>query len=86
MTSQPQNSFLFSQFDSELDLASALYAKTGRDLFAGVTEPADRQAAARIAIVMNKLEGEFGPLYARVYGEPLPERQRMETPARRKSA
>jgi hypothetical protein len=76
---QSQNAFPFNRLDSELGLARAIHAKTGRDLFAGVTDAKDRQAAARIAIVMNRLEGEFGDAYARIYGETLPERQRLAT-------
>lgn len=79
-TETGQRAFGFSQLDSEIGLAAAIHAKTGRDLFAGVTEPADRQAAARIAIVMNKLEAEFGETYQRIYGEPIPERRRLDPP------
>ena len=72
-----QYSIEFAQFDSELGLAEALLAKTGKDLFKGLTHPADRQAAARISIIMNRLEAEFGPAYLKVYGEQLPQRQRI---------
>jgi hypothetical protein len=75
--SQSQNAFQFNHFDDEAGLARAIHAKTGRDLFAGVTDAKDRQAAARIAIVMNRLEGEFGDAYARIYGEPIPLRKRI---------
>lgn len=75
-----QHALQFDRLDSEIGLATALHAKTGRDLFKGVTEPADRQAAARIAIVMNRLEGEFGATYESIYGEPLPEKRRLEQP------
>ena len=70
----------FKRFDDEMDLAKAIFAKTGRDLFAGVTEPKDRQAAARIAIVMNRLQSEFGAAYKSVYGEELPPVQRISQP------
>lgn len=73
-----QADFSFIKLDAEIDLAQAIHAKTGRDLFAGVTGREDRQAAARIAIAINKLEGEFGQAYERIYGEPLPERKRLE--------
>lgn len=78
----------FRRLDDETELAKAIFAKTGRDLFAGVTEPSDRQAAARIAIVMNGLQSEFGAAYKRVYGEELPPVQRISRPetAKRKSA
>lgn len=72
-----QAAFNFRQLQSEIGLAAALHAKTGRDLFAGLTNPKDRQAAARIAIVMNRLEAEFGGAYQSVYGEALPERHRI---------
>lgn len=65
----------------DAQLAAALRRKTGRDLFAGVEDRGARQAAARIAIVMNRLEAEFGADYERVYGEPLPKRQRLEKSA-----
>jgi hypothetical protein len=73
-----QGSLSFIQLDAEIDLATALHAKTGRDLFAGVTGREDRQAAARIAIVMNRLEGEFGEAYQRIYGEAIPGRVRIK--------
>lgn len=73
--SSPQKRFDFNQLDAEIGLAKALRERTGRDLFEGRTTPADRQAAARIAIIMNRLEAEFGAAYQRIYGEPLPERQ-----------
>lgn len=73
-----QADFSFIKLDAEIDLAQAIHAKTGRDLFAGVTGREDRQAAARIAIVINRLESEFGQAYERIYGEPLPERKRLE--------
>lgn len=73
-----QAAFSFIKLDAEIDLARAIHAKTGRDLFAGVTDRKDRQAAARIAIVINRLEGEFGETYQRIYGEPLPERVRIK--------
>ena len=72
-----QYAMQFEQLDGEIGLAQALRAKTGRDLFAGLTDKADRQAAARISIIMNRLESEFGAAYLKVYGEPLPERQRI---------
>lgn len=75
-----QATLSFIKLDAEIDLARAIHARTGRDLFAGVTGKADRQAAARIAIVMNRLEDEFGATYQRIYGEPIPERQRIEQP------
>lgn len=75
---QSQKTLGFIRLDGEIGLATALHARTGRDLFAGVTARADRQAAARIAIVMNKLESEFGADYQRIYGEPLPERRRIK--------
>lgn len=83
---QAQMSFI--KLDAEIDLATAIHAKTGRDLFDGITDRADRQAAARIAILMNRLEAEFGQAYQRIYGEPLPERKPIETetPRRRKAA
>ena len=80
---QSQNAFAFNRLDDEIGLAVAIHAKTGRDLFAGVTDPKDRQAAARIAIVMNRLEAQFGEAYARIYGEPLPERTRIGQPQRK---
>jgi len=76
---QPQKRFDFSNLDAELGLAKALRERTGRDLFEGRTTPADRQAAARIAIIMNRLEAEFGAAYQRIYGEPLPERRPVTT-------
>lgn len=75
--SQSQNAFQFNRLTSEMGLANEIFAKTGRDLFVGLTTPQDRQAAARIAIVMNRLESEFGAAYQSVYGEPLPERARV---------
>lgn len=72
--------FQFAHLDTEIGLADSLFAKTGRDLFKGVTEPADRKAAARIAIVMNDLEAEFGGAYEKIYGEPLPEKRRINPP------
>lgn len=65
----------------DAQLAAELRRRTGRDLFAGLVLRADRQAAARIAIVMNRLEAEFGADYERVYGEPIPQRRRLEKTA-----
>jgi hypothetical protein len=73
-----QNAFQFNHLTSEIGLANALFAKTGRDLFKGLTTTADRKAAARIAIVMNRLEAEFGSAYQALYGEPLPVRARIK--------
>lgn len=77
-----QAAFSFIKLDAEIDLATAIHAKTGRDLFAGVTGREDRQAAARIAIVINRLESEFGATYQRIYGEPIPERKRLDKPTK----
>jgi len=77
MLTATQERFTFSRLDSEIELARAIHEKTGRDLFAGVTDAKDRQAAARIAIVINRLESEFGATYQRIYGEPIPERVRI---------
>lgn len=63
--------------DDEHRLAAAIAARTGRDLTAGLTDRAERAAALRIAIVMNKLQGEFGADYAAIYGEALPPVQRL---------
>lgn len=85
--SQSQNALPFKTFDQEYDLAQALLARTGRDLFAGITNPDDRKAAARIAIIMNRLQGEFGARYESIYGEPLPQVRRLDPPPKtRKSA
>lgn len=73
-----QASLSFIQLEAEIDLAQAIHAKTGRDLFAGVTDRVDRQAAARIAIVINRLEAEFGEAYQRIYGEAIPARVRIK--------
>lgn len=78
--SQTQRALNFNRLDDEIGLARAIHAKTGRDLFKGQTNPVDRQAAARIAIIVNKLEREFGAAYARIYGEALPERVRITAP------
>jgi hypothetical protein len=67
----------FKKLDSEIALFKAIVARTGRDIFSGVTAAEDRKAAARIAIVINKLHAEFGADYQRIYGEPLPERRRF---------
>jgi hypothetical protein len=75
-----QHALQFHQLDGEIALFKAIVAKTGRDIFAGVTEPKERQAAARIAILINKLDAEFAGDYQRIYGEPLPERRRISEP------
>lgn len=78
--SNSQRALNFNRLEDELGLARALLDKTGRDLFKGITNPADRQAAARIAIIVNRLETEFGATYQRIYGEALPERVRLTPP------
>lgn len=63
--------------EPELDLAAAITAHTGRDLFEGVTDTAERKARARIAIIVGKLEqlacgdSTFAEVFERTYGEPL---------------
>jgi hypothetical protein len=61
------------RFEPEMDLAAAITAHLGRDLFAGVTDPAERKARARIALILDKLEGiaGLGALFESIYGEPL---------------
>jgi hypothetical protein len=83
---ESQKAFGFIELTGEGGLFQAIIARTGRDIFAGVTEPKDRQAAARIAIVINKLEAEFGAYYQRIYGEPLPERRRITQPTKGEAA
>ena len=67
----------FLALDAEMDLAKALIARTGRDLFAGVTDTAECKARARIQIVINKLDLElmgsrtFAQVFESIYGEPL---------------
>jgi hypothetical protein len=82
--SQPQSAFQFNHLTSEMGLANGIFAKTGRDLFAGLTTPQDRKAAARIAIVMNRLESEFGAAYQSIYGEPLPQVRALEPTTKRR--
>lgn len=67
----------FLALDSEIDLAAALIARTGRDLFAGTTDTAECMARARICIVMNKLDDDlmgsrtFAQVFESIYAEPL---------------
>lgn len=79
----------FLALDSEIELAAALIARTGRDLFAGVTDPTERKARARICIVINKLDAEFMggrtfcQVFESIYSEPLraanqPQRERKK--------
>lgn len=68
---------MFLALDSEMDLAQALAQRTGRDLFAGVTDTAECKARARIQIVINKLDAElmggrtFSEVFKSIYGEPV---------------
>lgn len=77
MTGQPQKPFAFNRLDDEIGLASALQASCGRDVFAGISSFDERKAIARIAIVMNHLEAEYGAAFARIYGEAIPVRVRI---------
>ena len=67
----------FLALDAEMDLAKALALRTGRDLFAGVTDQAECMARARIQIVINKLDAElmggrtFAQVFESIYGEPV---------------
>lgn len=67
----------FLALDSEMNLAQALAQRTGRDLFAGVTDPTECKARARIQIVVNKLDEQFmgtrtfSQVFESIYGEPL---------------
>jgi hypothetical protein len=61
------------RFEPEMDLAAAITAHLGRDLFAGVTDPDERKVRARIALIVDKLEhvGGLGALFESIYGEPV---------------
>lgn len=71
--------------DDEQRLAAAIAARTGRDLSAGLIDRGERAAALRIAIVINKLQGEFGRDFEAIYGEALPPVQRLDEPVESKS-
>lgn len=76
----------FLALDSEIELAAALIARTGRDLFAGTTDPSECKARARIQIVMNKLDAElmgsrtFAQVFESIYAEPLRAAKPTTTP------
>lgn len=76
--SNAQSFLSFSRLTSEIELAKALHARTGRDLFAGLTNREDRKAAARIQIIVNHLQSDFAAAFQDVYGEALPEVKRLE--------
>lgn len=61
----------FRDIDNEATLIKRVAAVTTRDFYAGITSWNDRKAAIRIAIVVNKLKGQFAEDFERVYGEPL---------------
>lgn len=75
-----QSAINFDRLDTEAGLGAALSATIGRDLFKGLTDPTERQAAARIVIIMRRLEADYGRAYEAIYGEPLPVRRRLTLP------
>ena len=85
----PANAQAFLALDGEFDIASAITARLGRDLFAGITDTAELKRRARIALIVDKLESvvvngrRLDQIFQTVYGEPvrLPTKQPMGEPA-----